>query len=86
MLVDGFHVEQRRIREDALKRCWVCFGRSYLQVHQLELDSLGQQIRENKRNGRLVRAQSSRTSVRPLLSLVMLNVCVFSAGVSVRAG
>lgn len=26
---------------------------SYLQVHQLELDSLGQQIRENKRNGRL---------------------------------
>lgn len=30
--------------------------RSYLQVHQLELDSLGQQIRENKRNGRLVRA------------------------------
>lgn len=30
--------------------------RSYLQVHQLELDSLGQQSRENKRNGRLVRA------------------------------
>lgn len=29
--------------------------RSYLQVHQLELESLGQQIRENKRNGRLVR-------------------------------
>ncbi|KAJ0002121.1 hypothetical protein NQD34_001917 [Periophthalmus magnuspinnatus] len=28
---------------------------SYLQVHQLELDSLGQQSRENKRNGRLVR-------------------------------
>lgn len=26
---------------------------SYLQVHQLELDSLGQQIRESKRNGRL---------------------------------
>ncbi|KAF1392893.1 hypothetical protein PFLUV_G00032760 [Perca fluviatilis] len=26
---------------------------SYLQVHQLELDSLGQQTRENKRNGRL---------------------------------
>ncbi|XP_010793151.1 rho family-interacting cell polarization regulator 1 isoform X1 [Notothenia coriiceps] len=26
---------------------------SYLQVHQLELDSLGQQSRENKRNGRL---------------------------------
>ncbi|XP_068597687.1 rho family-interacting cell polarization regulator 1-like [Brachionichthys hirsutus] len=26
---------------------------SYLQVHQLELDSLGHQIRENKRNGRL---------------------------------
>ncbi|XP_057716664.1 rho family-interacting cell polarization regulator 1 [Corythoichthys intestinalis] len=26
---------------------------SYLQVHQLELDTLGQQIRENKRNGRL---------------------------------
>ncbi|XP_022597315.1 rho family-interacting cell polarization regulator 1-like, partial [Seriola dumerili] len=26
---------------------------SYLQVHQLELDSLGQQIKENKRNGRL---------------------------------
>ncbi|KAM7014965.1 uncharacterized protein LKV04_012891 [Tautogolabrus adspersus] len=26
---------------------------SYLQVHQLELESLGQQIRENKRNGRL---------------------------------
>ncbi|XP_051235166.1 rho family-interacting cell polarization regulator 1 [Dicentrarchus labrax] len=26
---------------------------SYLQVHQLELDSLGQQIRENKRNDRL---------------------------------
>ncbi|KAF7660578.1 hypothetical protein LDENG_00279260 [Lucifuga dentata] len=26
---------------------------SYLQVHQLELDSLGQQIRENKKNGRL---------------------------------
>ncbi|KAM9410228.1 rho family-interacting cell polarization regulator 1-like [Pholidichthys leucotaenia] len=26
---------------------------SHLQVHQLELDSLGQQIRENKRNGRL---------------------------------
>ncbi|CAK6954877.1 rho family-interacting cell polarization regulator 1-like [Scomber scombrus] len=26
---------------------------SYLQVHQLELDSLGGQIRENKRNGRL---------------------------------
>uniref|UniRef100_A0A3B3Z2C7 FAM65 N-terminal domain-containing protein n=1 Tax=Poecilia mexicana TaxID=48701 RepID=A0A3B3Z2C7_9TELE len=29
---------------------------SYLQVHQLELDSLGQQIRENKKNSRLVRA------------------------------
>ncbi|XP_067342343.1 rho family-interacting cell polarization regulator 1-like isoform X2 [Channa argus] len=26
---------------------------SYLQVHQMELDSLGQQTRENKRNGRL---------------------------------
>uniref|UniRef100_A0A3P9IX77 FAM65 N-terminal domain-containing protein n=1 Tax=Oryzias latipes TaxID=8090 RepID=A0A3P9IX77_ORYLA len=26
---------------------------SYLQVHQLELDSLGHQVRENKRNGRL---------------------------------
>ncbi|KAJ7986164.1 hypothetical protein DPEC_G00347940 [Dallia pectoralis] len=26
---------------------------SYLQVHQLELDSLGQQIRESKKNGRL---------------------------------
>uniref|UniRef100_A0A8C6NQV1 FAM65 N-terminal domain-containing protein n=1 Tax=Nothobranchius furzeri TaxID=105023 RepID=A0A8C6NQV1_NOTFU len=28
---------------------------SYLQVHQLELDTLGQQIRENKKNSRLVR-------------------------------
>ena len=35
--------------------CGVFVRRSYLQVHQLELDSLGQQIRENKRNGRLVR-------------------------------
>lgn len=37
-------------------------ARSYLQVHQLELESLGQQIRENKRNGRLVRCSRCQTS------------------------
>uniref|UniRef100_A0A8C6LH60 FAM65 N-terminal domain-containing protein n=1 Tax=Nothobranchius furzeri TaxID=105023 RepID=A0A8C6LH60_NOTFU len=34
---------------------------SYLQVHQLELDTLGQQIRENKKNSRLVRTLASQT-------------------------
>lgn len=39
-----------------VKMVFLCHVRSYLQVHQLELDSLGQQIRENKKNSRLVRA------------------------------
>ncbi|KAG8001521.1 Rho family-interacting cell polarization regulator 1 [Nibea albiflora] len=39
---------------------------SYLQVHQLELDSLGQQIRENKRNGRLVRAHVVKPQVKAI--------------------
>lgn len=39
-----------------VKMFFLCHVRSYLQVHQLELDSLGQQIRENKKNSRLVRA------------------------------
>lgn len=56
----------RLLREKKRTSDGVSVVRSYLQVHQLELDSLGQQIRENKRNGRLVRrsrAQTSRTSI-----------------------
>ena len=32
--------------------------RSYLQVHQMELDSLSRQMKESKRNSRLVRNMS----------------------------
>ncbi|KAJ0056106.1 hypothetical protein NL108_003382, partial [Boleophthalmus pectinirostris] len=39
---------------------------SYLQVHQLELDSLGQQSRENKRNGRLVSVKSVSPQVKAI--------------------
>ncbi|XP_072320618.1 rho family-interacting cell polarization regulator 2-like isoform X2 [Eucyclogobius newberryi] len=39
---------------------------SYLQVHQLELDSLGQQSRENKRNGRLVRVKPVSPQVKAI--------------------
>ncbi|TKS70124.1 Rho family-interacting cell polarization regulator 1 [Collichthys lucidus] len=46
---------------------------SYLQVHQLELDSLGQQIRENKRNGRLVRAHVVKP-VTPVLTVVQCHL------------
>lgn len=53
--VDGappsWKVEKTRVKEKLI----AVAVRSYLQVHQLELESLGQQIRENKRNGRLVR-------------------------------
>lgn len=54
----------RMYRKESEKRDEVFVVRSYLQVHQLELESLGQQIRENKRNGRLVR--TSLTSKRSL--------------------
>lgn len=71
--VDGCQVEYHWIRRIRLlaslkiknkkqNNDGVFVVRSYLQVHQLELDSLGQQIRENKRNGRLVRCSWSQTS------------------------
>lgn len=54
-----------------MSSCLYFVVRSYLQVHQLELDSLGQQIRENKRNGRLVRTHVVEP-VTPVLPIIQI--------------
>lgn len=97
-----------QLENNCKHRKWVIFAcilfpvRSYLQVHQLELDSLGQQIKENKRNGRLVRAHTVRPvtpenylheSSRPNFSVEVLTVKVIelilfvvTTGLTVWAG
>lgn len=45
---------RERERERAIKSVCVCVLRSYLQVHQMDLDTLTRQIKESKRNSRLV--------------------------------